>query len=96
MATDRRSDKTNSQVNEIVARLDAAKRDREGIAMFVMLEDRTARANEVPASVDREVRMADLIEHYCAMLSLDPASMDEESLARVLEVLAAAHFAPDV
>ncbi len=87
---------TEEQVAAVVSELEAAKRDREGIAMYVMLEDRSGepsdqRAREAhPASPP-----AELIDHYRTMLLAGQVKPDEYAIARVLEVLAAAHFTLD-
>jgi hypothetical protein len=85
---------TRDEVTVVVARLDGAKRDREGIAMYVMLEDRSGQgsAGEALTLAGGGPSLVTPFEHYREMLIADPESANEFDVARLFEILAAAHF----
>lgn len=92
--TDSPSAKSTEDIEAITVELDQLKRDREGVAMFLVLEDLATDGE--PASGDgpasEGTALAGLATHYAGLLLKNPQEPTEREVAGVLEVLAAAHF----
>jgi hypothetical protein len=84
-------------IGAVTAHLDSVKRDREGVSMFLMVEDfGPAGSADAPSGIDADGPiLADLADHYADRMLRDPAAATEAQVAQVLEVLAATHFVVD-
>lgn len=86
--------KSAEDLAAITSELEQLKRDREGVAMFLVLEDLATDgepASPFGPAPEGQV-LAGLASHYASLLLECPEEPTERQVAGVLEVLAAAHF----